>query len=1064
MNLSKHITRGLTLLLAFALTAAFAAAQGTGSLRGTISDEFGGIVVGATVTLIDAAGTEKTATTNDDGVYTFTNLAPGTYSVRATTTGFGVYQNTEVLIAAGRRESLDIKLSVMLENEDVTVAAETPVSTEAENNQSALVIKGTDLDALPDDPDDLAAALQALAGPSAGPNGGQIFIDGFTGGRIPPKESIREIRINQNPFSAEFDRLGFGRVEILTRPGTDKMRGQTYFNFGDESLNSRDPFAERRAPFQLRSYGGNLSGPIQKRKSSFFIDFDRRETDGNAIINAQFIDPEVLNLVNINRTLVVPTRRTTFSPRLDYQLNATNTLVARYSFSRAHTDNLGVSEFSLDVDPFFGVDRTFSRKNTDHTFQLTETAILSPTVINETRFQFQRGTNESGGDISAPVISVRDAFTGGGAERGLSENKDTRYELSNYTSFTLGLHSLKAGARIRGVNITDLSQQGFNGQFIFSGGIAPQLNDNNEVVFERSPSTGEVRPVFLNITSIERFRRTQVFQEQCEQFPAQCLSPAELVARGASPTQFLISGGNPQASVSQVDFGAFIQDDWRVRKNFTLSAGLRYERQTNISSNLNFAPRISFAYSPGAGARQPKTVIRGGFGIFYTRFGENFTLNTNRFNGENQQQFIITPPAADDTSERATQARNILNNFPNVPTITQLTEFALPQTTRVIAPDLQAPYTIQSTASVERLLPGRITLTASYVNTRTLHLLRTRNINAPIGGVRPLGLARGDVFQYESSGILNQNQLIINANTRFNPNFSIFSNYTFGKANSDTDGAGTFPANNYDLSAEYGRSALDIRHRFFLGGSISAPWGIRLNPLIFASTGAPFNITTGRDNNGDTQFNDRPAFATAATLPANLKTTPFGDFDLNPAPGAEIIPRNFGRSPGQFTVNMRINKSFGFGEMPGAASRRQTAANGQTPAGGEQTPPAAGGGGRRGGQGGGGRAGGGGGGGRGGAGGGGGARGGGGGGAFGQGGIFGAGGGGGSEQKRYNLTLGININNIFNRTNLGPFIGNLSSSLFGQAIQSGGGFGFGGGGGGGAAGNRRVEAQIRFSF
>jgi hypothetical protein len=1053
-SLSNRITSGLNLLLAFALTAALAAAQGTGSLRGTITDEFGGIVVGATVTLIDAAGAEKTATTNDDGVYSFANLAPGTYTVRATTTGFGLYENAAVAVVAGRRESLDIKLSVTLEQENVTVAAETPVSTEAENNQSALVIKGTDLDALPDDPDDLAAALQALAGPSAGPEGGQIFIDGFTGGRIPPKESIREIRINQNPFSAEFDRLGFGRVEILTRPGTDRLRGQTYFNFGDESLNSRDPFAERRAPFQLRTYGGNLSGPIQKRKSSFFIDFDRRESDGNSTVNAQLVEPGTLNFININRTLVVPTRRTTFSPRLDYQLNATNTLVARYSFSRAHTDNLGVSEFSLDVDPFVNVNRTFSRQNTDHSFQLTETAILTPTVINETRFQFLRSTSESGGDISAPVIFVREAFTGGGAQIGPANNTDTRYELSNYTSFTRGLHSLKAGGRVRAVNLTDLSQQGFNGAFTFGGGIAPQLNANNDIVFETSPTTGQARPVFLNITSIERFRRTQVFQAQCQQSPAQCLGASELQARGALPTQFSISGGNPEAGVSQVDFGAFIQDDWRVRKNLTLSAGLRYETQTNISSSFNFAPRLSFAYSPGTGARQPKTVIRGGFGIFYTRFGENFTLQANRFNGENQQQFIIVAPAEDDNSARANQARAILNNYPNVPTVEALTAFALPQTTRIVAPDLQTPYTIQSTASLERLLPGRITVTASYVNTRTLHLLRTRNINAPFNGVRPLGDARGNVFQYESSGILNQNQLIINANTRFNPNFSIFANYTIGKASSDTDGAGTFPADNYDLSAEYGPSALDIRQRFFLGGSISAPWGIRLNPLIFASSSAPFNITTGLDNNGDTQFNDRPAFATAATLPANLKTTPFGNFDLNPAPGAEIIPRNYGRSPGQFTVNMRINKSFGFGEAPGAAARRTAAANAQTPAGGgDQTAAGGAGGGGRGagGAGGGGRPGGG----------GPGGRGGGGGGAFGQGGIFGGGGGGGgAEQKRYNLTLGINISNIFNRTNPGAFIGNLSSSRFGQAIQSGG-FGFGGGT---AAGNRRVEAQVRFSF
>src|SRR5437868_4017414 len=255
-----------------------------GALRGTVADEFGGLVVGATITLIDAKGAQQTAQTGDDGTYSFNALAPGKYTLNAAAAGFAVFENNEVTINAGKRLALDIKLSVTLGNEQVTVSGETPISTEAEANASALVIKGTDLDALPDDPDDLSAALQALAGPAAGPNGGQIFIDGFTGGRLPPKESIREIRINQNPFSAEFDRLGFGRIEILTRPGTDKMRGQSFFSFNDESLNSRNPYAPSRASYQARNYGGNLSGPIS-RKSSFFFDFERRRIDDNAIVN-----------------------------------------------------------------------------------------------------------------------------------------------------------------------------------------------------------------------------------------------------------------------------------------------------------------------------------------------------------------------------------------------------------------------------------------------------------------------------------------------------------------------------------------------------------------------------------------------------------------------------------------------------------------------------------------------------------------------------------------------------------------------------------------------------------
>ena len=207
------------------------------------------------------------------------------------------------------------------------------LNTEPENNAGAVVLKGDDIEALPDDPDDLAAALQALAGPSAGPNGGQIFVDGFTGGRLPPRASIREIRINSNPFSAEYDRLGFGRIEILTRPGTDRFRGQVSFNFNDDALNARNPFADSRPAIQTRQYGGNFGGPISKKKASFFIDFDKRDIDDGALIVAQVLDANN-NIVDFIDSVAIPSRRTSFSPRIDYQINQNHTLVARYNYAK----------------------------------------------------------------------------------------------------------------------------------------------------------------------------------------------------------------------------------------------------------------------------------------------------------------------------------------------------------------------------------------------------------------------------------------------------------------------------------------------------------------------------------------------------------------------------------------------------------------------------------------------------------------------------------------------------------------------------------------------------------
>ncbi len=205
------------------------------------------MVIGATVTAVAPDGTEKTATSNDRGDFTITGLAPGTYTVRIAAANFAPFEQQSVEIKAGQKQQLTASLTVEGVQETVDVGGDQGVSTDPTNNADATVLKDKDLEALPDDPDELEAALQALAGPSAGPNGGQIYIDGFTGGQLPPKDSIREIRINQNPFSAEYDRLGFGRIEILTKPGSDKWRGQFSGNFNDESLNSRNPFSINRA-------------------------------------------------------------------------------------------------------------------------------------------------------------------------------------------------------------------------------------------------------------------------------------------------------------------------------------------------------------------------------------------------------------------------------------------------------------------------------------------------------------------------------------------------------------------------------------------------------------------------------------------------------------------------------------------------------------------------------------------------------------------------------------------------------------------------------------------------
>src|SRR5215213_159025 len=345
-----------------------------GSLRGRVIDERGGLIVGASVTLSSADGDERKTATDGEGVYRFEGLAAGAYVVRADARGFAPFERQGVSVSAVRGGVLDIELAVGLERQEVTVESAQSAGTEPDTNASAVVLRGADLDALPDDPEALAASLRALAGPASGPDGGEIYVDGFSAARPPSKSSIREVRVNQNPFSAEFDRLGFGRIEILTKAGASKYEGGLFFSFNDESLNARVPFSASRAPFQARRYGGTLSGPLFSKRSSFFLDFERRETDDNAFVSATVLDA-ALNVARLDLSVPAPQRRDSLSLRFDRQLDANNSVAARYTFNDTKTENAGVGDFSLPS-------RAYRTSGDGHSLQATLNSVIRRKFIN----------------------------------------------------------------------------------------------------------------------------------------------------------------------------------------------------------------------------------------------------------------------------------------------------------------------------------------------------------------------------------------------------------------------------------------------------------------------------------------------------------------------------------------------------------------------------------------------------------------------------------------------------------------------------------------------------------
>ena len=972
------------------------AASRRGVVQGTVKDNTGGVIPGATVTLLNPAGTVATTGSQGDGTFTFRGVVPGTYSVAVSYSGMQQVKPVAVNVVAGQQITANLGMTVQGQKQEVTVneTAETQVSTEASNNATALVLKKEDLDALPDDPDDLSADLQALAGPSAGPGGNQIYVDGFTGGRLPPKESIREIRINSNPFSAEFDKLGYGRIQIFTKPGSDKFHGQGYYNISDSIWNSRNPFLSYNPDFRTQLFGGNVSGPLGK-KASFFIDTERRNIDDNGIITATIPTSNLLSTLSYQTAVATPQRRTTVSPRADFQLNANNTLSARYSYLANDRILAGVGAFNLSAIQFGNLSYASNGYGTsinEQSAQLVETAVLGPKAVNETHFEYERTNTATVSQSPASELMVAQSFTAGGSgysAPGYSKNYDLEnyYELQNYTSITWGAHTTKFGARIRSAMLDDNSPKNFNGIYQFLG--------------------------TSSMTSIQQYLMTVRLLNQG-------ISSSAIVAQGYGPSKYTVNQGNPYFGLSQTDIGPFLQDEWRVRPNLTVSLGVRFETQTNIPDHNDWAPRVGFAWSPG-GTNKSKMVIRGGWGMFYDRFAATNVEQALRYsNGGSLASYTVNNPQIFDAS------------FSTPLPLSSLTLSSNSAQKYQIDSALHTPYLMQTAIGAERQVFSHTTLGVNFLSARGVHELRTVDINAPIPtpGALPPGLigatlvrpygAVGDVYDYQSTGTYKQNQLLVNVNSQVGRWLTLFGRYSISRAHSDTDGLGTLPSDPYNLRADWGRSATNANNTFFLGGSIAAKWGLRFSPFVVIRSGLPYNLTTGTDLylQGSGTPTARPSLSstlTSAFVPG------LGYLNADPLVGDPIVARNAATGPGSIGINLRVSKTWGFGSTKFAG-----------PSGGSR--------------------------GGGGGGGGGGGRGGGpGGGGFGGGGPRG---GGESTEHRYNLTLGVNARNLINHENLNTPNGSMTSPYFLESTGISGGFGPEQT----ASNQRRIDIQLRFAF
>ena len=973
VHIAVAVSFGIASLLSAQAPGAAPAAS-TATIRGHIADPTGALIPGAKVTITNPLGVVVKSTTSDaGGAYAVPGLAPGGYIVQVTVDGFAQFGSPTLQLTAGQSKRVDISMAIEAEQQSVTVSDEEgapEVSTDAGSNASAIVLKGKDLDALSDDPDELSNELSALAGPSAGPNGGQIYIDGFTGGTLPPKSAIREIRINQNPFSAEFDHIGYGRIEILTKPGTDVLHGRGFLMGNDSSFNTGNPFTKVIPPYHSIQYNGTISGSINKT-SSFFLSVEGRNSQDASIYTA---DTAVLNTSTglyapgiISGGLFTPQTRIEISPRIDLQFGQKNTLTARYQYERSSSSGELSGNISLPT-------LATSSSSSESSLQLMDSQIINEHMVNETRFQYRRSLSNTTPVSTAPTVSVGGYFSSGGT--GSSTDHSDHLELQNITTMSAGAHAIKFGTWLRDNRDANSANSGFNGSFSF-------------------PSLAAYVTMLNGLAANETI--------------------AQIAAAGGLPNKLNYTTGKEAFLGNVFDAAVFFQDDWKFNSFLTLSGGLRWEGQNHVADHSDWGPRFAFAYALDGHKKGTvaKTVLRGGYGFFYDRFQIGSLMSLERLNGgaSSQTTTVINNPACFNATSLSSITGGLASCGSGTAVTGQIEE---------LSPNYHSPYMEQFGSSLERQLTKVSTLTLTYVHSYGVHQMATRDANAYLPGKYVYNFATGSptitgtrpnpslgiVDEMYPEAIFKENQLIASVNARFSPNFSVTGFYNLSFANGDTGTA----SNSYNLKQDYGRSSFVHRQMVFLMGNYTGPWGISFNPFLIAQSGNPFNITTEYDLTGDDFLNDRPSYAASSSDCAvtsgltQYASTSFGCLDAVPQAGETPLPAELGTGPSAIAVNLRVSRSFGIGPKVASPNGAGGARQGGGPGGGGPGGFGGGFGGGGGGRGGGGRGGGG-------------------------GGMFGGGGGRGGMSNtghKYSLTFSAQALNLFNDVNLGSPSGAVS--------------------------------------
>ncbi len=765
-----HLTKRLLVAVVLFATPVFAqqtAATQT-QLRLVVVDQTGAGIPAATVTVKPEAGEPIVFQSDEHGVAASPALTAGPVSVQVEFPGFMAFEAPLTLKRGANNETVTLEIEGFKAEVEVTQAS----APESSKSSSTTTLTQEEIDALPDDPEELAEVLSAMAGPG----GATFFMNGFSGGRLPNRDQIRSIRFRQNNYAADNHDAGRAQIEIVTKPNTT-WAGSGSATFGGDAFNARQPQQLVETPSQERSIQFGLRGPIIAGKTSFSF-----QGNGNSRYNS---NPIIA--VNESGARIEDAARTTneqsgFQLGLEHTLSANQGLIVNLQRQTSEGLNQGVGGFNLS-------ERASTRLSDSTQVRVRLQSVLGTQYLNEARIQVTTNGNQATSASSASTIVVQDAFTRGGA--GIASDSSTkRVELADNFDFTVGRHQMRVGALVEGAFYSNVEERNAAGTWTYR--------------------------------TIEDF----------------------LAAR---PAQFSQRLGTLDTSFSQYQAGFYWSDEFRVHRDLTVGLGLRNELQSRISDKVNLMPRVGLTWAPFG---SQTSAIRGGYGVFHDWYDASLYDQTLRVDGTTVRDIRLSCVEANAFCATVNAADFLASGV------------AMTPSGRIQAsPDLQMPRVHQASVSYDRQLTPSITLQTSYQVMRGSNLMRSRNINVPVDGVRP-NPAFGDITQFESTGKSSSDRLTIGTRIRLqraNAQPAMINvNYTFGHEKNFADGATSLPSDSGNPDLDGGPSRQDIRHRLQVQANAPILFGIRANANLTVASGVPYTMTTGRDDNDDGAFNDRP--------------------------------------------------------------------------------------------------------------------------------------------------------------------------------------------------------------